>query len=600
MTTGDKSEIRILSVFLLLYITILGLICYLKLDSFQYTDFDLAVHTQSLHNMLNGSLECSILGIPYPGNHMALSLLLIAPLYFLMPSPLTILLFQTVALAVGSVAVLLYARKYLPRPYPAIAASLYLLYPPLIYMNLYEFHPVALATTFLLFALLSYDRSKPRSYALFLVLAMACQENISLIVIMLGIKALFERRKLAWVIPPIAAGAVWFGVCVFWIMPQFNPGIMRFDAIYGHLGNSLPSIVVGMLSHPVTTLKYMLTLPKMLYLASMLLPLALTTLLAPLQLLPALPVIAQRLLSERGSESTMLFHYQAELIPFIFVSAIHGLHRLGKLRNQRWQHAAVVCMVALTLLSVDMSQVDDALRSTIRQARSTRQLNMIRRGILKHIPDDANITSTFRYLPKLAARNNLHSLHHIYTGFYTLSNTPYPLPMDQDFLLLDTDDPLTFGTGGFYSPEGFTHLQMLASTNDLRLIAQVTPMLLLGHPPGNGATEHHTQQAAVTTASSDGPLPIITDVKLTNDSKDYMRLSIDWQTTPHTPPDFDCIITITSDSQPIKRLRVAPGNRIHPPNSWQPNSKVGTSHRIFIPDTLPTNNIHVTVSILPL
>lgn len=73
MTTGDKSEIRILSAFLLLYITILGLICYLKLDSCQYTDFDLAVHTQSLHNMLDGSLECSILGLPYPGNHMALS-----------------------------------------------------------------------------------------------------------------------------------------------------------------------------------------------------------------------------------------------------------------------------------------------------------------------------------------------------------------------------------------------------------------------------------------------------------------------------------------------------------------------------------------------
>lgn len=472
-------QIRILSLFLLVYVAVIGITSYLKFDSFQYGDFDLAVHTQSLHNLGNGSIDCSILGLPFPGNHMAIALLLIAPFYWLIPSPVTILLLQTLILAAGGIAVFLYANRHLPKPYPLVVACAYFIYPPLILMNLYEFHPIALVTTFMLFALLSYDRRAPRSYILFLLLSMACQENVSLIVVMLGIKAFLDRRPMAWIITPILVGLAWFMACIFWIMPQYNPGIIRFDAIYGQLGESLPEILKNAATHPVDTFVYMFTGGKLLYLLSLAIPLALMSLLAPLQLLPALPVIAQRLLSCRGTETTILFHYQAELIPFIFVAAIHGLRNLGKLKSDRWQRIAMMCIAALAILALDLANIPSTIASTVRTSRENSVLNQARRELLKDIPRTASAAVTFRYLPHLANRENLHSIHHIYTGYYTLSRTAYPTPTDIDLVIIDRDDPLTFGEGGFYTPGGHTNLNAFLRTNRMIPAMNVPPMVLL-------------------------------------------------------------------------------------------------------------------------
>ena len=89
MSFRNCSNGRIVAAFSLAYAAILGVACYLKFATYQYTDFDLAVHAQSVHNMLRGSMDCSILGTSYFGNHMAPILALAAPFYALFPSSMT-------------------------------------------------------------------------------------------------------------------------------------------------------------------------------------------------------------------------------------------------------------------------------------------------------------------------------------------------------------------------------------------------------------------------------------------------------------------------------------------------------------------------------
>ena len=127
-----------------LYVVLVGGAAALKLRYFATTDFDLAVHTQSLYNLCHGRLDCSLLGIPFLGNHMVLILFVLAPLFALFPSAMLLLNIQTLALAAGAWGVWLIARRELPATWAFILGLAYLLYPPLATMNLYEFHPVAL------------------------------------------------------------------------------------------------------------------------------------------------------------------------------------------------------------------------------------------------------------------------------------------------------------------------------------------------------------------------------------------------------------------------------------------------------------------------
>jgi uncharacterized membrane protein len=83
------------------YVLIISTLCYLKFHTYSYTDFDLAVHAQSIWNILHESMDSSILGIPFLGNHMVLILYLVTPLYAPWSNPLLLLYLQTAVLSLG-------------------------------------------------------------------------------------------------------------------------------------------------------------------------------------------------------------------------------------------------------------------------------------------------------------------------------------------------------------------------------------------------------------------------------------------------------------------------------------------------------------------
>ena len=167
---------------IIIYMLLFGLISYCNYAYYGFSDFDLAIHAQSVWNILHGSIDSSILGIPFLGNHMALILFLIAPFYAISPSPLLLLFIQTTVLALGALGIYLLAKKELSEKWAVALAASYLVYPPLIYMNLYEFHPVALASSFLIFLMYFYKTENFKAFLTFLALTLLCQENLSLVI----------------------------------------------------------------------------------------------------------------------------------------------------------------------------------------------------------------------------------------------------------------------------------------------------------------------------------------------------------------------------------------------------------------------------------
>ncbi|MDD4894882.1 MAG: DUF2079 domain-containing protein, partial [Candidatus Omnitrophica bacterium] len=194
------------------YIFFFGLISILKYHSFKYDDFDLAVHAQTLYNILHGSIESSILGVPFLGNHLNFILFLVAPIYAIFKSPITLLLLQTLALGLSAYPIYLIAKEQLPKKSSLLLVFAYLFYPCLGYVNLYEFHPPAFATFFISVMLYSIYKDRIGLFAIFAMLALLCQENIPLVIVPLGIYMLILKKPLKWWLPTIIIGALWFWI----------------------------------------------------------------------------------------------------------------------------------------------------------------------------------------------------------------------------------------------------------------------------------------------------------------------------------------------------------------------------------------------------
>ena len=157
----------------------------LRYTTFKATAFDLGNMDQAVWNTLHGhpfgftNQGSNWFGQPIRlAQHVEPIIFLLALLYVYHADPQILLIFQTLALAAGALPTFLLTRKYIPF-FPLLASVMsmaYLAAPALIGMNLYDFHPVALATPLLLYAMLALAH---RRYVWFVVacfLAAMCKE----------------------------------------------------------------------------------------------------------------------------------------------------------------------------------------------------------------------------------------------------------------------------------------------------------------------------------------------------------------------------------------------------------------------------------------
>jgi uncharacterized membrane protein len=569
------------------YVCLLFGLCWSKYRHFGYQDFDLAVHAQSTWNIIHGSFDCSILGIPFLGNHMALILFLIAPFYAILPSPLLLLFLQTLILAAGGLGIFLLARKELPEKWAWGLSATYLVYPPLIYMNLYEFHPVALATTFLIFTVYSYRQNSFGIFLVFLLLAVLCQENISLIAIAFGVYAAIDKRKGLWIWTPIATGAFYFIVVVMFVMPHLNNNTIQFWSLYRHLGDSPSSAASNILTHPLRTLQIMTSADKMAFLCSLFGPLAFLSFLDPLSLIPALPVLLQRLLSDRLSETRIIFHYQAEIIPFIFAAAILGIKRMLGWQRRLYRLLPAVALLVFTSLAILSSGICSTIARTLNASYASPFVTESKNTALRKVEPGAAVVATFDFLPRLANRQNLYSLHHIYTGHYTLSSVAYPTPQNIQYLIMDTCDSMVFSKNGFYEPGLYTNLQALVSKGNWRVTENMETVVLMER-----TTETPDRQPDLVHFATELPEMNTNIVQTSHESLELVGFTLDehqpdntasitffWRKKIEDQKEYGVYIVLTGKAMLYNGF-LYPGSRIWPSQSWPTGKFVIDKHGI--------------------
>jgi uncharacterized membrane protein len=254
-----------------------------------------------------------------------------APLWWIWPSPEMLLLVQAIAVGLGALPVFWLARKHLGGDRAGLAFALvYLLYPATQWLTLNEFHPVALACPFLLFAFWYLDEARLVPFAIFALLATSTKEEVGLVVAGFGVWYAIRRRRAAGA-AITAAGSLVSALAVAVVIPHYNAGAeSAFYGRYDAIGGSAGGIAKTVATRPWRILEQAFQGGDVHYLLHLLLPLALLCLLAPIVLLAALPELALNVLSATPTQTSIHFHYTAAAIPPLLLAAVLGTAVLGR------------------------------------------------------------------------------------------------------------------------------------------------------------------------------------------------------------------------------------------------------------------------------
>ena len=324
----------------------------LQQQAFETGRFDVGNLTQAVWSTAHGRfLEVTDLQgdqISRLGAHFDPLVALLAPLWWLWPSPDLLLVVQAVAVALGAVPVYLLARKHLGSDWAGLGFALvYLLYPPTQWLVVDDFHPVALATPLLLGAIWFLDENRLLPFALCAGAACLTKEQVGLVVAMLGIwHAVAHGRRRAGAVIAVA-GAVIAIVATAVVVPRYAPGAgSPFAGRYEAVGGSPAGILRTAVLHPLRLLQAATEQRDLSYLLDLLWPLASLPLLAPLVAASALPELALNLLSGTRTQSSIHFHYTAGAIPGLIAGAVYGAARV----QRRWPRSSPALGRGLVLL----------------------------------------------------------------------------------------------------------------------------------------------------------------------------------------------------------------------------------------------------------
>ncbi|MBS7605605.1 MAG: DUF2079 domain-containing protein [Candidatus Bathyarchaeia archaeon] len=344
--------------------------------SFRSNAWDLGILVQSIASAAQGRLFTNNVELYYSptgsyfGVHFAPILFLTIPFFYLIPKVETILVLQSIVLALGAIPIYLLSDFYFNNKFAALMIAVtYLLNPHLQGINWYDFHTQAFFPLMIISAIYFFKRKKYWMFFLFIVLSLSTMEQsvplVALLIPQCMVDTIIEYKKSnskrKWI--HIFALLSLFTIIATWMLIStyvkntINPNPpMELKAVgnYRILGIEDPvEIPLRALLYPDLALKALrFDLPyKILYIVSIFAPNCFISLLSPLTLLPAFLWIFMASLSNWPPYYQLGYQYSAFTVPFVTMATIESLKKIIRNRNnENNKEKLLLKMTALLLI----------------------------------------------------------------------------------------------------------------------------------------------------------------------------------------------------------------------------------------------------------
>lgn len=364
------------------------------------TGFDLGIFEQVVRNYAYLNTPVSELkgpGVNILGDHFSPILAALGPVYFLFPSPITLLTVQAAAFALSVVPVTRLAIGTCGPGLGGILGATYALSWGIQSAVAFDFHETCLAVAFVAFCVERLYRQEwwaAIAYALPLLLV---KEDLGLTVAAIGLYIVLRGpRKTGALLAMVGLAACCLTMLV--LIPHLN--------VYGQ--NTYLGQASGTVGNPLVRL--VMPVEKLETVLMLLAPTAFLALRSPI-LVIALPTIAWRFWATNPAYWGTELHYSAVLMPVVFAAAatavpqVHAGVRAALPRYSGQFHRAIGawCVVFVVLLSVH-SPVGQLVRGvTWRPVLSSAE-----RKTLATIPDLATVAAENSLAPQLTDRTTVY------------------------------------------------------------------------------------------------------------------------------------------------------------------------------------------------
>lgn len=319
-------------------------IALLRHRAFETHGYDLGIFTNVMWNLTHGNGYISAVkgGINLFADHQSPTYWLLAPLFWLVPRPETLLCAQALGLAAGGPALYYLTRGRFGAGHwaPAALPWLYWCYLPMRNANAFDFHPEVFMLPLFLWAFAAFASGGRRATALgvlALVAALGAKESAPVVAVGIGVAwALLGAR---WQGAALAAA----GVALFFVDVKLVPRLFGDDYgymdLYGRFGGGIGDVLLAPLTQPLYFFSQLVNLERLNFLFWTLAPLGFLPLFHWRAALAAAPPYLMLFLSEGDQRVRIIFHYGIEPGSALFWALPFGLAACA--RRFGWQRTGI-------------------------------------------------------------------------------------------------------------------------------------------------------------------------------------------------------------------------------------------------------------------
>ena len=390
---------------------------FLKHDNFYTGRFDLGNMTQTVWNTAHGR----IFEFTDPDGteiisrlvfHADFILILLAPLQFLWASPKMLLLTQSIIVSFGALFVYLIAKNILKQPSLALLISItFLVNPSVNYTDLFDFHAVTLATTFLLGTIYFLLKRQYVWFFVFAILSALTKEQIWLIVMLFGLYIFFFDKKRVFGAAILLGSFATFYYLIWYAIPHLRGSNHFALSYYSDFGTTPELVIKNVLFSPLKTLNTAFKIDQINYLLQLFAPLGFLSLFSPLFLLFAAPDLFLNLLSSNTQLHQIYFQYTATITPFLFTSAIFGIAFLRKLfpKIPVFVFCIYLC-ITTTLTAYAYGPLPGALHPSLDMFTKPQPKKDVIKNVLRKIPKNLKVAATNNLGSHLSNRKHIFTI----------------------------------------------------------------------------------------------------------------------------------------------------------------------------------------------
>jgi uncharacterized membrane protein len=344
----------------------------------------------------------TVMGTHLFGDHTSFILMLVVPFYWIWPSANVLLVAQCAALGLAAIPAFLLGRWVLRNEWLALCVAVaYLLQPAVAFTNLEQFHPDSFEVPLVLLALYFMARGRWKLFVGCVIALLLVKEDVALFTLPLGVYVAV-RHNLRVGALTVGLSLAYFVLAIWVILPGLNQ-VGTLDAWripFGGFGELLKATF----TRPWDVVALALGPGRPLYLAQLLLPLALLPLGSPLVLTAAGPLLSN-LLSTFSYQHQIGYHYSTLVVPVLVASAVFTVGRAPR----GWIRATLaVVLVVASLWGAYYWGPSPWSRVPAPMAKVPYPPAEELRAATALIPPDASVAAFYRFVPHLTHRERIY------------------------------------------------------------------------------------------------------------------------------------------------------------------------------------------------